>query len=111
MFLKSKSFRIADFVSFCSGEILTRSMSTLRIMGVPGHGQTAQAFREKSGCVRGKLKNKCEFVYIDPPFYLEPCDHGGWSRTWIVPIPLDEGDSGNEGETFYHVQKGTFFPE
>ena len=100
MLLRLKRFALVNIASFCSTVIEARTMSTLRVLGVPGHGQTAQAFREKSGCVRAKLKNKCEFVYIDPPFHLEPCDHGGWSRTWLIPIPLS--DVKENEEVFYH---------
>ena len=100
MFLKSNASAVLNIASFQSKGFLTQTMSTLRVLGVPGHGQTAKAFREKSGCVRGKLKNKCEFVYIEPPFHLEPCDHGGWSRTWLIPFPA--GEIEKEEEVFYH---------
>ena len=100
MLLRLKNFALVNIASFSSTVIQARTMSTFRVLGVPGHGQTAQAFREKSGCVRAKLKNKCEFVYIEPPFHLEPCDHGGWSRTWLIPIPLSDAED-NE-EVFYH---------
>ena len=101
MHLRLKRFALVNIASFCSTVIQAQTMSTLRVLGVPGHGQTAQAFREKSGCVRAKLKNKCEFVYIEPPFHLEPCDHGGWSRTWLIPIPIGGGKESEE-EVFYH---------
>ena len=96
MFLKSNASAVLNIASFQSKGFLAQTMSTLRVLGVPGHGQTAKAFREKSGCVRGKLRNKCEFVYIEPPFHLEPCALQGIPPLLSMHAPhpdvLSDGD-------------------
>jgi hypothetical protein len=39
----------------------------IRILALHGYGQTPAMFREKSGALRGQLKKKVEFVYLQAP--------------------------------------------
>ena len=57
----------------------------LQLLCLHGHAQTAERYREKTGSIRGPIKKKVDFHFIDAPFEVAPCEfsNGAWAKSWL----------------------------